>query len=1037
MKKLVAIYFIAFLIAGLFVPQQIKAQSPPQKMSFQAVIRDANNALIASTTIGMQISFLQGSSTGTVVYTETQTPTTNANGLVSLEIGTGTVITGTFSAIDWANGPFYIKTDTDPDGSLNGIIYTITGTSQLLSVPYALYAETSGSGGTGNYWELDGNSSTLDDGTFFIGTTDNIPFNIKVNNQKAGRIDNVLNNSFYGFLSGNVTTTGQNNSAFGMKALTSNLTGHMNTSVGTFSLFSNTLANGNVAIGESALYLNTTGGYNSAVGRAALLNNITGERNTAIGEGADVLFGSVLNYATAIGSRAYVEQSNSLILGSINGVNGATASIDVGIGTTKPDAKLHIKDGFIKIEDGTEGLGKVLTSDAVGLAHWEALPNATSNNWALLGNAGTSAGLNFIGTTDLQPLMFKVNSVESGFIDYDPNKANTFLGFQTGLNNTGLYNTAMGYVALSSNTTGDENTATGYSALSSNTIGSWNTATGFKSLVSNTIGIRNVANGRNSLFSNTTGQKNTATGDTSMQDNTTGNQNTANGTSSMAYNITGNYNTAMGVTSLYFNTTGSDNTAVGYASLYSTTASSGNTALGNNAGDNNINNGNYNTFIGYDAYADKAGYTNTTALGYGTITTSSNQIRLGNANVSSLYFGTANNLAVTTDSIPNMYYDYSTGQIMRSTASASNSANNWNLTGNAGTVDGTNFIGTTDNVPLSFKVNNIFAGRIDNMLGNVFFGSASGINNNTTASSNTAIGYFALNTNISGTSNTALGANALQLTTGDYNTAIGGGALSNNSTGSLNVAVGMQALMMTTTGTKNTALGTNAYMSGTLTNSTVIGYGAQTTVSNTIQLGDANVINVNTAGTVTAGAVTYLNTDGTSGQVLTTNGAGATSWASVAGSIGGFTHYLGEDFNGGIIYYLYKGSDGLEHGLIVSKTESTAVWQVTRTTTNADRTEDGTYNTGLMTGSAAATYIGTLGSGWYLPSIDELGLLNFNRYTAQKGLRAGGFTLLSTSAGYWSSTEDDLTQAFIFIFGFAGQSTNKNNSYTVRGVRSF
>jgi len=147
MKKLVTIYFIIFLIAGLFVPQQIKAQSPPQKMSYQAVIRDGNNVLITSTTVGMKISILQGAAMGgiTPVYVETQTPTSNINGLVSLEVGSGTVVSGTFASIDWANGPFYIKTETDPTGGTN---YTITGTSQLLSVPYAFYAKTAENGVT-------------------------------------------------------------------------------------------------------------------------------------------------------------------------------------------------------------------------------------------------------------------------------------------------------------------------------------------------------------------------------------------------------------------------------------------------------------------------------------------------------------------------------------------------------------------------------------------------------------------------------------------------------------------------------------------------------------------------------------------------------------------------------------------------------------------------------------------------------------------------------------------------------------------------
>jgi hypothetical protein len=130
MKKLYSI------IAGLFITASVFAQAP-QKMSYQAVIRNNANALITSTAVGMKISVLQGSSNGTVVYSETQTPNTNANGLVSLQIGSGTPLTGTFTGINWANGPYFIKTETDPNG---GSSYTIAGTNELLSVPYALFS---------------------------------------------------------------------------------------------------------------------------------------------------------------------------------------------------------------------------------------------------------------------------------------------------------------------------------------------------------------------------------------------------------------------------------------------------------------------------------------------------------------------------------------------------------------------------------------------------------------------------------------------------------------------------------------------------------------------------------------------------------------------------------------------------------------------------------------------------------------------------------------------------------------------------------
>lgn len=132
MKKIFILFGFVFAGATLF------AQAP-DKMSYQAVIRNASNTLVASTPVGMRISILQGSATGPAAYIETQTPTTNLNGLASIEIGSGTVVSGVFSTIDWSLGPYFIKTETDPAG---GTTYTITGTSQLLSVPYAMYART-------------------------------------------------------------------------------------------------------------------------------------------------------------------------------------------------------------------------------------------------------------------------------------------------------------------------------------------------------------------------------------------------------------------------------------------------------------------------------------------------------------------------------------------------------------------------------------------------------------------------------------------------------------------------------------------------------------------------------------------------------------------------------------------------------------------------------------------------------------------------------------------------------------------------------
>ena len=129
-------HLLIITLVCLLIGTSIFAQAP-QKMSYQAVIRNTSGALVTSTSVGMKISILQGTLAGTVVYAETQTASTNANGLVSLEIGSGTIIIGTFSGINWGNGPYFIKTQTDPLGGTN---YTIASSSQLMSVPYALFS---------------------------------------------------------------------------------------------------------------------------------------------------------------------------------------------------------------------------------------------------------------------------------------------------------------------------------------------------------------------------------------------------------------------------------------------------------------------------------------------------------------------------------------------------------------------------------------------------------------------------------------------------------------------------------------------------------------------------------------------------------------------------------------------------------------------------------------------------------------------------------------------------------------------------------
>ncbi len=167
MKKLILFLFILALTVTASFAQA------PQKFSYQAVVRNESNTLVRGT-VGVRVSILQGGVNGTVVYQETHTTTTNINGLMTLQIGGGTMLSGDFATIDWANGPYFLKTETDPYGGTN---YTIEGTQQLLSVPYALYAGSAANSFSGSYNDLTDLPQMPD-----------IPTNVSAFNNDAGYI---------------------------------------------------------------------------------------------------------------------------------------------------------------------------------------------------------------------------------------------------------------------------------------------------------------------------------------------------------------------------------------------------------------------------------------------------------------------------------------------------------------------------------------------------------------------------------------------------------------------------------------------------------------------------------------------------------------------------------------------------------------------------------------------------------------------------------------------------------------------------------
>ena len=138
MKKLLTLFLMLALSLTVF------AQAP-QQFTYQAVVRNNSNHLMANAPVTVTVSLLQGSESGSVVYAETHNATTNVNGLMTLLIGGGTVTSGVFADIEWGSGPYFIKVETDMGN--DGRITTV---QQLLSVPYAQYANK-----VGNYTETD------------------------------------------------------------------------------------------------------------------------------------------------------------------------------------------------------------------------------------------------------------------------------------------------------------------------------------------------------------------------------------------------------------------------------------------------------------------------------------------------------------------------------------------------------------------------------------------------------------------------------------------------------------------------------------------------------------------------------------------------------------------------------------------------------------------------------------------------------------------------------------------------------------------
>ncbi len=332
-------------------------------------------------------------------------------------------------------------------------------------------------------------------------------------------------NNFFGFKTGFANTTGINNAFFGLQTGYYNTTGSYNSFFGVQPGLSNTTGSWNSFFGMHAGQHNTTGNYNSFFGMLSGLSNTVEHNNIFIGFYSDGIAG--ITNATAIGTKAKVTQSNSLVLGGIKGINGATASTKVGIGTTAPTSLLTVA-GDIEIS-GASGSFKI-------------------------------AGDRVLSVTESN---------------------NTFLGIGAGLaNTTGSSNSYVGSNAGVSNTTGSGNTFVGEITGYYNTTGSYNSFVGRNAGHSNTTGSSNAFFGVNTGVSNTTGNSNSFVGANTGAYTTTGIANSLFGALAGFSNTTGHSNSFVGYNAGYFNTTGFRNSFVGDSTGLSNTVEDSNTFIG-------------------------------------------------------------------------------------------------------------------------------------------------------------------------------------------------------------------------------------------------------------------------------------------------------------------------------------------------------------------------------------------------------------------------------------------------------------------------
>jgi len=346
----------------------------PKGFNYQAIVRDASGNIKKNANVTVAFDIVDQSDN--TLYSESHSVTTNDFGIINLVIGKGST-SDDFSLVDWTTDELSIKVTLDG---------TVMGTSPLLSVPYANYA---------NNGITTDQADAITANTAKVGITSDQTAAIETNTAKVGVYTDDSDNTAAG-ADALSTKTGQRNTAIGKDALRTNTDGGYNTAIGYYSLRMNKGGDKNAALGNYALQLNTEGDYNTAVGYKALQSNTTGRYNTASGSAALQKNTTGLNN-TASGTSALFSNTD----GSYNTASGTSAltTNTTGAGNTASGANALFSqtEGEENVAIGNRAMYSNTTgSYNVAIGSRASISSNSGTNQTVIGYNATGKGDNTV-----------------------------------------------------------------------------------------------------------------------------------------------------------------------------------------------------------------------------------------------------------------------------------------------------------------------------------------------------------------------------------------------------------------------------------------------------------------------------------------------------------------------------------------------------------------------------------------------------------------------------------------------------------------